>query len=145
MLLRYLTFPANYSVYSQLQGRQAEINSEKQSSYLNLPVADGDQEVFRRRREELKVCDVQLLDLDGLAELYDEPGRQAHCTMRVAAKTPAGDATAPSASSPDLGAARVQHVNVHVLFENGRCALRGREGAENESHNSGKHQSGGAL
>lgn len=35
------------------------------------------------------------------------------------------DAAVLSASSPDFGATRIQHVQVHVLHENRRCALRG--------------------
>lgn len=42
--------------------------------FSHLPITDGDQEVFGRGGEELKVGDVQLLHLDGLAELDDEPG-----------------------------------------------------------------------
>ena len=37
------------------------------------PVTDGDQEVFGRGGEELKVSDVQTLHLDRLAELDDKP------------------------------------------------------------------------
>lgn len=37
------------------------------------PVADGDQEVFGSGTEELKVSDVQLLQLNGLTELNDKP------------------------------------------------------------------------
>lgn len=43
--------------------------------YLRLiPVTDGDEKVFGGGGEELKVSDVQLLHLDGLTELDDEPG-----------------------------------------------------------------------
>lgn len=56
---------------------------------MNIPVADGHQEVFRGRREELKVCNIQLLDLYGLTELDDEPGLgvKKHSMLRISIKT----------------------------------------------------------
>lgn len=38
-----------------------------------VPITDGDKKVFRCRGEKFKVSDVQLIHLDGLAELYDKP------------------------------------------------------------------------
>lgn len=43
---------------------------------MHIPVANGDKKVFRGRREEFKVGDVQLLHLDGLTELNNEPEHQ---------------------------------------------------------------------
>ena len=43
---------------------------------LCQPIADGDHKVFGGGGEELKVGDVQLLHLDGLTELNDEPEEQ---------------------------------------------------------------------
>ena len=41
-----------------------------------VPITDGDEKVFGGRGEKLKVSDVQLLHLDGLTELDDEPERE---------------------------------------------------------------------
>lgn len=46
------------------------------SAFGTSPVTDGDQEVFGRGREELKIGDIQLLHLNGLAEFNDEPERE---------------------------------------------------------------------
>lgn len=50
------------------------------SCMQNIPVTNGDQKVFGGRGEEFKVSDVQLLHLDGLTELNDEPERHEHNT-----------------------------------------------------------------
>lgn len=41
-----------------------------------VPVTDGNEEVFGSRGEEFKVGNVQLLHLNGLTELNDEPERK---------------------------------------------------------------------
>jgi hypothetical protein len=46
---------------------------ERNGKGVHVPVADGDQEVFRCGGEEFKVSDVQLFHLDGLTQLYHKP------------------------------------------------------------------------
>lgn len=52
------------------------------SAFGTSPVTDGDQEVFGRGREELKIGDIQLLHLNGLAEFNDEPERERKKTKK---------------------------------------------------------------
>lgn len=47
----------------------------KQVRYqVRSPVTDGNNKIFGRRGEQLKVGNIQLLHLDGFTELDDEPG-----------------------------------------------------------------------
>lgn len=84
-----------------------------------VPITDGNQEVFGSRGEKLKVGNVQLLDLDGLAELNDEPERgeneQTHSLWVLRRER----SERRSCDLPDFVATRVEHVQVHVLHQNG--------------------------
>lgn len=53
--------------------RRACVCPERKGKGVHVPVADGDQEVFRCGGEEFKVSDVQLFHLDGLTKLYHKP------------------------------------------------------------------------
>lgn len=61
----------------------------KKKIMASLPVTDGHQEIFRCWWKKLEISNVQLFDLNGLAELDDKPEqREGHRIKKKIIKNP---------------------------------------------------------